>query len=156
MTDGSKANVTGKVLELAVEDLLSRKGYEDPTKVVPKRGRLEALRASPLTRKYAKQVYIGKSIYGTDLYADFLISKDGEETILECRWQQVSGSVDEKFPYMDLNIRERFPCPAIVIADGKGCKPGAMAWLRNRVPEDPNLKAVYDLAEFIRFANDWL
>ncbi len=42
---------------------------------------------------------------------------------IECKWQQVAGSVDEKLPYLYLNCIEAMPEKhIIIIIDGDGWK----------------------------------
>ena len=66
--------------------------------------------------------------------------------IIECKWQQIAGSVDEKYPYTVQNIRERYPCRTIILLDGNGYKPGAKEWLCSQV--DDKLLAVFSMSEF--------
>jgi len=68
--------------------------------------------------------------------------------IIECKWQDVGGSADEKLPYLVANIRERFPMPAIVIVDGHGMRAQAVEWLRRQVDGD-RLVGVFDLGQFV-------
>lgn len=75
------------------------------------------------------------------------------ELIIECKWQQSGGSVDEKLPYLNLNIQHCYPAPAIVLIDGGGMKPGAIEWLTGQVNFNPNLLAVHTLSSFIIWAN---
>lgn len=127
MTDGSFANKTGNYAERTIKCLLSEKGYE-----------------------IKRQQLIGLSIYKHRLKCDFFISNvmgypDG--LIIESKWQEVSGSADEKFPYLVKNIKEKFPCPAIVVVGGNGCKQGALDWLKDQV--DDKLIAVFTVEEFM-------
>lgn len=81
-----------------------------------------------------KEVSVCNSIYGDEkypcpLYIDFIIKgipgfPNG--LILESKVQTVAGSGDEKFPYLIANIKEKMPCPCIVILtlsarDGQSC-----------------------------------
>ena len=84
------------------------------------------------------------------------------EIRIECKWQQVSGSVDEKLPYLYLNTIETMPEKHIVILiDGDGWKPGAIPWLKEAVSKKkyttqnmPDKKIeVLNLKEFITWAN---
>lgn len=79
-----------------------------------------------------------------------------------CKWQQSSGSVDEKFPYLYLNCIEVMPeDDIIIVVDGGGAKKGAIDWLRRTAEEkkyitDKNsLKniSVMSLSEFLVWAN---
>ena len=92
-----------------------------------------------------------------------LISKKYDLTMrIECKWQQVHGSVDEKLPYLYLNTIEAMPERNIMILiDGAGLKAGAIAWLRNAVKKkkytDESNKGknilVFNLTEFFTWAN---
>jgi hypothetical protein len=52
-------------------------------------------------------------------------------------WQAGSGTTDEKFPYKEANIRERFPDESITImlVDGGGFRAGGIAWLEDQRTE---------------------
>ena len=71
--------------------------------------------------------------------------------VIESKWQQSSGSVDEKFPYLVLNIRERYPCATIIVLDGGGFKKGAEEWLRRQVND--KLVHVFNMMEFQKWSN---
>jgi hypothetical protein len=50
---------------------------------------------------------------------------------IECRWQEVPGSVDEKFPYLLLNARHAMPESEVwLIVDGSGARQRAINWFR--------------------------
>ncbi|MFV0392326.1 MAG: PD-(D/E)XK nuclease superfamily protein [Paludibacteraceae bacterium] len=81
---------------------------------------------------------------------------------IECKWQQVKGSVDEKLPYLYLNTIEAMPEKSIMIfIDGAGWKRGAIKWLKDTVKEkkytteankDKNI-LVFSLTDFFTWAN---
>ena len=52
---------------------------------------------------YSSQVNIGSTIYGTDLICDFLLYHPeklaSRAWSSRQKWQQVGGTVDEKYPY---------------------------------------------------------
>jgi hypothetical protein len=148
MTQGGRANYTGNTLEGMIEHTLLRKGYG----LVERRRFHAALSLEqPI---YTKQFPIAKSIYGTDLFCDFLLFhpiKYPHCLIIESKWQQSAGSVDEKFPYLVANIREQYPHATIVVLDGGGYKAGAEAWLRRQV--DEKLLHVFNMMEFQRWSN---
>jgi hypothetical protein len=160
MTAGSRANQSGNVLEKTVAAVLDGHGYVALSQDLPKKQRLAwLLNSHNLPKRYAQQVYIGLGIYHTDIFVDFYIidvEKYPQGLIIECKWQQSGGSVDEKLPYVNLNIEKCYPAPAIVVIDGGGMKPGAIAWLKEQVPSNPNLFAVYDLSSFMIWANNHL
>ena len=74
---------------------------------------------------------------------------------IECKWQQSQGSVDEKFPYLYLNCIQAMPEREIILLiDGNGYKPGALAWLKQAVAsQDATLIHVFNLVEFLVWAN---
>ncbi|NMP24258.1 PD-(D/E)XK nuclease superfamily protein [Sulfobacillus harzensis] len=148
---GQRANQSGNKLEALVSTVLTQSGYVE----VPRAAFLTALEL----KRFARQWPIGPGIYGTPMKVDFAvmgIPSLPNGSIIEVKWQSVSGSVDEKLPYLALNIDQRFPFPTIVVIDGGGWKRGAIAWLKGRVPYVGNLFAVYSMSEFIDWSNQSL
>jgi hypothetical protein len=127
---------------------------------LPKKRRRDwLLYSNEPAKRYAKQVYIGSGIYGTAIYVDFYVFNSvaiPDGLIVECKWQQVGGSVDEKLPYLNLNIQTCYPSPAVVLIDGEGMKKGAINWLTRQVDYNSNLLAVHNLTRFIIWANNHL
>jgi len=136
-------------VELGVQEALEAEPEAQQTAMFRDFGR----RSRP-TRLFVAQFPIGHSIYGLPLNADFWVrGAPGylQGLAIEVKWQQSTGSVDEKFPYLVLNIQQCYPCPALVIADGGGQRPGAIQWLRSQV--EGNLLGVYSVTEFLAWAN---
>ncbi len=160
MSQGGRAVISGNALERTVETILQVHGYIEICRELPKKRRRDWLiysTGSP--KRYAKQVYIGSGIYGTDIYVDFYIFNAvafATGLIIECKWQQSGGSVDEKLPYLNLNIQACYPSPAVVLIDGEGMKKGAINWLTRQVDSNPNLLAVHNLSHFMIWANKHL
>lgn len=130
-TQGKRANSNGQSAEDVIGMILLQRRY------IPQR-----------------QYPIGISIFGSTLYADFYLDDVPafpRGLIIESKWQEVSGSVDEKIPYLVANIREVYPCPTIVVFHGGGFRPGAETWLRRQI--GGNLIAVYRLEEFLTWVN---
>ena len=80
---------------------------------------------------------------------------------IECKWQQVAGSVDEKYPYLYLNCVEKMPEKDIIILlDGGGYKKEARAWLESAIKEkkyqpDPDKNILlFDIKEFMIWVNN--
>ena len=104
MTNGGRANRTGNQLENFVEDALRRCGYVE---FQGRKNQVFANRQTIAGKQYIKQIPVGETIYSTQRKADFLIinsDKFAHGLIIECKWQQSSGSVDEKYPYLLFNI----------------------------------------------------
>ncbi len=124
---GSYANSSGGTLEGLVEFALAKKGFT----VV----RYKEWNSSP--NKFGEEILL-KNVPYEGLYkhasaTEFvLMSKNYNlNTRIECKWQQVSGSVDEKLPYLFLNCSEKMLEPhVIILLDGGGAKAGAIEWLR--------------------------
>jgi len=158
MTQGSKAVTFGNVLEKTGAGTLAGHGYVPIDCNIPKKQRLGLLlTCNDFPKRYATQVYIGSGIYGTEIYVDFYVMGSvsiPSSFIVECKWQQTGGSVDEKLPYVNLNIQNCYPAPAIVLIDGGGMKQGAINWLNAQVNVNQNLLAVHTLTSFITWANN--
>lgn len=159
MQKGAKGNITGNQLEIAVQTVLSRKGfdilmYRQWIKNPDKFGEDLLLKNVPF-----------ETIYNHKGNTEFLLlSKKYKLKIrIECKWQQVAGSVDEKLPYLYLNSIEAMPENDIMILiDGDGWKKGAKTWLKEAVinkkytTDKNNSKniMIFSLAEFFTWANN--
>jgi hypothetical protein len=159
MQKGTKGNITGNQLEVAVKTVLTGKGFQivnyrvwvkDPDKY----GKELLLENVPFT-----------TIYEHKGNTEFLLLSDKYKLHIriECKWQQVAGSVDEKLPYLYLNSIEAMPEKTIMILiDGAGWKPGSIKWLRDAVKNKKYTTAqnkdkkihVFSLTEFFTWANN--
>ncbi|MEH1822850.1 MAG: PD-(D/E)XK nuclease superfamily protein [Nostoc sp.] len=156
LTQGGRANKSGNILEANVEAILHGHNYFQVGNYVQKEF---ILNATLLPKRYGKEVYIGTGIYHTYLKVDFYVvgsSAMPSGLIFECKWQESPGSVDEKFPYLNMNIENYYPAPTIVILGGEGMREGASKWLKARVNDNHNLLAVYSLDRFIAWSNNHL
>jgi len=139
---GYIANKTGNNLEHFVENILKDEGY----KFIEKNKFVSSILDIKI---YTKQLYMCNGIYNSKIYCDFILfhpTKHPNCLVIESKWQQSSGSVDEKFPYLVLNIKELYPYKTIIVLDGGGYKKGAEIWLRQQV--DNSLLGVYNMTEF--------
>ncbi len=163
MGDGLYANHTGNQLERTVRDLFSAAGF-----TLMRHRDYEVARTGLLGATIGEDLLLSDvpytSIYGHSGKTEFLaLSKRlGLNMRIECKWQQSSGSVDEKLPYLYLNCLEAMPEEQILIViDGEGFKPGAKNWLREAVAQQRyrseanahKLIRVQSLVEFITWAN---
>ncbi|MDE3022430.1 MAG: 4-diphosphocytidyl-2C-methyl-D-erythritol kinase [Pseudomonadota bacterium] len=159
MNQGLYANHQGGMLESTVKSVLSARGFE----IVAHRDYRK------LPQAYGDELLLTNmpydTIYGHQGKTEFLLvsKRYNLKTRIECKWQQVNGSVDEKLPYLYLNCIETMPeDQVIIVIDGKGWKKGAISWLKTAVAEKkymspPNrdkVIEVFSLADFITWANN--
>ena len=152
ITGGGQANKTGGVLELFIKRLLEDNGY---TAFPNHKDQLFANRKSVGGKQYSTQVPCGTSIYESPRKCDFLImnqEKFPEGLIIECKWQQSNGSVDEKYPFTVYNIL-KIGVPTIILLDGNGYKKTAMEWLKSQASPSRALIGVYNMSEFQALVN---
>ncbi|MDR3200542.1 MAG: 4-diphosphocytidyl-2C-methyl-D-erythritol kinase [Spirochaetales bacterium] len=155
---GSLASNQGKVLESTVESTFKSKGFEILMYRDWERNK----------NKYSDNLLLKNcpfvNIYQHPGNTEFLLksAKYNCEIRIECKWQQSSGSVDEKFPYLYLNCIDAMPEKHIVIiVDGGGARSGAVEWLKNAAANkkytnkenQDKLVEVFSLTEFIQWAN---
>ena len=148
MKQGTRANFTGGELEDFIANILEKRGY---TRVEPKKFEPSKHLKQPI---YTRQYNAGKNIYDTTSKVDFVIyhpEKHHKCLIIEAKWQQTGGSVDEKYPFLILNIKDKYPYETILILDGGGYKQGAREWIGNQV--GGNFKTLFDMAGFQKWAN---
>lgn len=77
---------------------------------------------------------------------------------IEAKWQQTRGSTDEKLPYLFVNAATADAIPEsriVIVIDGPGWRPGAVAWLRRAAAHAPDGKRidVMDLGQFLAWSN---
>lgn len=131
LSQGARANHHGRTAEAVIRNMLTSAGY---------------------AVEYQKT--IGKGIFNTDIIVDFFVHdhlRYPAGLIIESKWQERAGSVDEKWPFLVENIRHCYPCPTIIVIHGGGFRPGAERWLRRQV--DAKLIAVFRLEEFLSWCN---
>lgn len=152
-SSGAKANKTGRNLEKFVYDALISCGY---TLCGNHKKQLFEKRCSIVGKQFQEQVPTGTTIYKTKRNVDFLVlnkERFPKSLIIECKWQQSTGSVDEKYPYLIWNIIKT-DIPTIVLLDGGGYKPGAKEWMKSVVNTERSLIGVWDMAEFQKKVNN--
>ena len=146
---GGRAARSGAGLERMVEGLLMSHGYgKIPAKDL--KGHVRA--GEPV---FVRQAIIGKSIYNTKLKVDFYVfhpTIHPEGLIIECKWQQAAGTVDEKYPYLVANLLIT-GMKSIVLLDGGGYRPGAKTWLKAQ-SQKANTLSIFSIKEFVTWANN--
>ena len=160
VNSGKKANWTGKNFENFVYDNLIRMGFQfiDNKEFERAMGfhlfsqsNFIQFPDSSVSQWFTTQFNLTDTIYGTKWKVDFLLHnvKRRKSLVIECKWQQSPGSVDEKYPYLVANIKSQSPYPAIIILDGDGYKPNAKEWLKTQV--DEKLIGVFNMSEFFKW-----
>ncbi len=145
---GTQANLTGNRLEQFVQDILEGLGY---TYFDKKKFKPAIYLHQPI---YSRQYYLGQNIYNTSTFCDFIVyhpQKHPDCLVIETKWQQSGGSVDEKYPFLIINIKTKYPHKTILLLDGGGYKQGAEKWIRSQVRD--NFLAVYSMSEFQKWVN---
>ena len=148
MKKGTRANLTGNQLEGVIAAVLTGKKYD----FVNRKAFAKFVGGDRAV--YTSQYQICDSIYNTPLKCDFILyhpERHENCLVIEAKWQQTSGSVDEKYPYLVHNIKEKYPCPAIILLDGGGYKKGADEWLHAQI--DAKLIHVFTMVEFQKWSN---
>jgi hypothetical protein len=152
-SSGSKANKTGNTLERFVRQALLDRQY---TEFWNYKQQVFAHRRMIGGKQFSVQVPIGQTIYDTERKCDFLVinrDKFPNDLIIECKWQQTGGSVDEKYAYLIFNI-VKTGIPTVVLLDGSGYRPAAKEWLLSHVNPKGALIGVWDMAEFQKEINN--
>lgn len=145
---GARANKTGKSLEEFITHELEESDYLRIERI---KWKTSLYLDQPV---YTRQLYLCKSIYDTAVFGDFVIfhpEKYPECLVIESKWQQSAGSVDEKYPFLVKNIKTKYPYDAIVVIDGGGQKSGAIKWMKDQI--GGRLKNVFSMAEFHKWVN---
>ena len=123
---GSKANSNGRRLEDLVEAVLCKYDID----ALSYNEWLNGVVKIPNDIKgilFKNVPYI--NVYGSNSRGEFLLFLKGyPDTRIECRSQTVSGSVDEKLPYLLENCKVFDEKNVIVVLEGNGYKTRAKEW----------------------------
>lgn len=89
---------------------------------------------------------------------DFLVinrAKFPDDLIIECKWQQSKGSVDEKYPFLLYNIIKT-GIPTVILLDGEGYSAAAKKWLTDQADKEMNLSfwGLWTMTEFQKNINN--
>ena len=144
---GAIANRQGNILEQQVRQAFASHGFREVAFAeYEKLASGSTLPGVPVPDLLVRRVPY-QSIYGHRGVTEFLA--------VSASRQQSQGSVDEKFPYLYLNCIQAMPEREIILLiDGNGYKPGALAWLKQAVAsQDAKLIHVFNLVEFLVWAN---
>jgi hypothetical protein len=124
---GQESNIAGKLLEEAIENAFKRRGilvtsYQSIGEGLDLFEKRMLIRNAPY-----------KSIYGARSFSEFQYRHANLRVRIECRSQQVAGSVDEKFPYLLMNAQAAMPEAFVwFVLEGIGARAKAIAWLKHQ------------------------
>lgn len=90
-----------------------------------------------------------KTLYDTVGRSEFVLYTQQRSYRIECKWQAVSGSVDEKFPYLLESLKRVDEDECLVVVGGGGAKPSAVEWLRKAAQASSKPIRVVSLEEFM-------
>ena len=144
---------TGKSFEKNIEAQLINLGYEK----IESDSFLNLISDSKRhsNKLYSTQFNLGKNIYNSNQFVDFIISRqNGPPLVIEAKWQQSKGSVDEKFPFLIINLKENNPYQAMIVIDGGGYRQDSVSWMKKQI--DDKLIGVFSFMEFMVWSNDEL
>lgn len=135
-------------LDKAITEKLETKGYQ----FIPKL----KFKASLYLKQpfYTTHFHIGDGIYETPKSCDYILfhpEKWPDCLIIESLWQQSTGTTDEKFPYVVLNVQQRYPHRTVIVIDGGGYRQQALQWLKSQ--EGNNIVKVFSLGEFSKWVD---
>lgn len=131
---GLIANRNGRILEMQVKQLLLSKKYLHANIC---RGTIFCIGENTPWFKTQMKKMLG-SIYNLPLRADFFVShpdKWPKGLVIETKWQSSAGSVDEKYPYTVLSLKE-LPYPAVLMIAGGGYRQNAINWCKDQQTDD--------------------
>src|SRR4051812_39547370 len=134
LSQGGRANRNGRSVEKIIESTLYE--YAPYAEIIP-------------------QAQIGTSLFGGVLKIDLYVTglkAFPNGLAVESKWQQTSGSADEKLTYLVACIKACYPCPAIIVAGGGGARPSAIRWLKDQT-DGHSLLAVLNIEEFITWCS---
>lgn len=136
----------GAAFRAKVRTLLEDRGYEFVSK---DRFFAACILSQPI---YSQKCEIGKDMYGKPRRPHFVLHHPRlwkDNLIIQCKWQESSGTTEEKFPFEVKSIAIN-QIPAIVVLDGGGYSPNAKQWLLNQAGKN-NLLHVFSLQEMTKF-----
>jgi len=148
---GQKACYSGAMLEKNVESMLVSSGFE----FLNTADAIHELRKEQATKKwYARQFKGMIGVYRVPVVVDFILAAPGEFSkglIIEVKYQKVTGSIDEKYPYVFLNFKEWLSkgIKAALFMEGGGYRDCVLDWCREN--ETPDISVVEGTSDIIQW-----
>ena len=135
---GQKACQTGAMLEKMVESMLVSAGFE----FMNTADATSELYKDEATKKwYARQFKGLIGVYGVPVTVDFIVCSPTEfkkGLVIEVKYQQVAGSVDEKYPYIILNFKKWLNkgIKSALFMEGGGYRDCVLEWCKDNQSDD--------------------
>tara|TARA_R110000823_G_scaffold312359_1_gene438950 strand:+ start:584 stop:1081 length:498 start_codon:yes stop_codon:yes gene_type:complete len=131
---GRVANRSGRWLEdLIYNTLKTQAGYDEITphekKMLVRQDGV--LRIEDTDKWFCRQLRLERNLYGAKYTSDFYLydfEKWPDGLHVEAKWQNSSGSIDEKYVFTALSLIS-FKAPTMMILAGGGARQGAVQWL---------------------------
>jgi hypothetical protein len=150
---GATANATGKDLENFVENSLVQYGYK---KIEENKKDVFAQRAQKQWNKvFTREAPVGVDIWNRFRRCDFFVLNSTsfvEGIVIECKWQQVAGTTEQKINHLVDTIKHS-GLPSIIVIDGEGWSKGVIPWLTQQQQTHPNILGVWSKKEFLSQLN---
>ena len=143
MSGGAEANRSGLTWEAWVRTLAERQGFEVLRHTLRDKCQIPLQERRIVWTSAPYKTIFHSLKKPTRAATEYVVEYGLEQVRIECKWQGVSGSVDEKYPFMYLNAALTMTEPTIVFALGgeyfeKGKGAEVLNWLRgvcNTPPE---------------------
>jgi hypothetical protein len=118
---GQQANSNGKNLESDIAHRLLSAGYVQAKRVL-KQG------MTPYFIRQCRSLF--HNMYGSKMIVDFYLwhpEKHPDGLIIEAKYQEKKGSVDNKFPYLVQSLKKT-NTPSMILLIGTGAREEAIRW----------------------------
>jgi hypothetical protein len=154
---GKIANKNGKWLEATIANQLKMAGYielskDEKTKFIKEDGSILAIDKD---KWFVQQVAMHRNLYDSKWKVDFFVfnhEKYPEGFYIESKYQGTPGSIDEKYVFTILSMKE-LPVDSAIVFDGTGARLGAIRWIKNQCSKRSKVK-FFTLSEFLVWARD--
>jgi hypothetical protein len=143
MSGGAEANKSGLTWEAWVKTLAEKQGF------VIYNHSLHSTCTIPIEQRRIVWTHVPyKTIFHniktpSKASTEYVVECGSDRVRIECKWQGVAGSVDEKYPFMFLNAALTMPEDTVIFAlggqyfeNGKGAE--VREWLRKVCAEPPD------------------
>lgn len=156
MTQGYEANGSGKFLENIVEREFAARGFT--IKQFKEDGdNLDMFSGKTLIKRVPyRSIYYDYDPSARESHTEFVADDFGRRIRIECKWQDSTGSTDEKFPFLLKNVVERMPeIEALILLGGDGARLGSIGWLKAEAAKIQSKKIwVVDINGFRRWIRE--